>query len=362
MTRGWLTDWSLIDLDDQSRALLGRLYTAGVIFGIVTVVGAFGYHTIGDGRWGFGDCLYMAVITLSTVGFGETLPGMDEVPGARAWTLALILLGSGTLLYFASTLTALIVEGDLRGAIRRRRMASLLDRLSNHVIVCGVGSTGLHVVEELVASRTPIVLVDTSVERIERIVAEHPEADILYVHGDATEDHVLEAAGIRRARGLIAALHDDRDNLFVTITARALSDEVRLVSKAAESDNIVKLERAGADAVVSPAVIGAVRMASEMVRPSVVQFFDQMVQNPKQSRRIEEILITAESPLVGVPLHQAGLRQVADALVIAIRFLDGHHEYNPTGDTQLRAGMVLIVLVKSEEVPRLKEHIRGQVA
>ena len=357
MAQGWLADWSPMDLDDQSRALLTRLYSAGLAFAVVTVVGAAGYHVIGEGRWAWADCLYMAVITLSTVGFGETLPGMDEVSGARAWTLALILLGSGTLLYFASTLTAFIVEGDLRGAIRRRRMATLLDRLSNHVIVCGVGSTGLHVVEELVASRTPIVVVDTSMERIERLIADHPEAEILYVHGDATEDHVLEEAGIRRARGLIAVLHDDRDNIFVTITARALSDTVRLVSKAAESDNITKLRRAGADAVVSPAVIGAVRMASEMVRPSVMEFLDQMVSNPEQTRRIEEILITADSALVGATLHQANLRTVADALVIAVRFLDGHHEYNPTGDMVLRAGMVLIVLVKSDEVAILREHI-----
>ena len=362
MARGWLDDWSPMDLDDQSRALLARLYTAGLAFGAVALIGALGYRFIGDGAWSFADCLYMAVITLSTVGFSETLPGMDTIPMARAWTLTLILLGSGTLLYFASTLTALIVEGDLRGAIRRRRMSTLLDRLSNHVIVCGVGSTGLHVVEELVQSRATMVVVDTSIERIERIVAEHPEADILYVHGDATEDHVLEEAGIRRARGLIAALHDDRDNLFVTITARALSDTVRLVSKAAESDNIVKLQRAGADAVVSPAVIGAVRMASEMVRPSVLQFLDGMVQNPEKTRRIEEVLITADSPLVGASLHEAGLRSVADALVIAIRFLDGHHEYNPTGDTQLRAGMVLIVLVKAQEVRALKDHVRGAAA
>ena len=287
-----------MDLDDQSRVLLGRLYTAGLVFAAVTVVGSVGYYVIGGGRWSWPDCFYMAVITLSTVGFGETLQDMHAVPWARTWTLSLILLGSGTLLYFASTMTALIVEGDLRGAIRRRRMSTLLDRLAGHVIVCGVGSTGQHVVEELVLSRTPVVLVDVNVERIERLMADHPEATMLYVIGDATEDHVLEEAGIRRAKGLIAALHDDRDNLFVTVTARALSDSVRIVSKAAESDNISKLERGGADAVVSPAVIGAVRLASEMVRPSVLQFLDGMVRSREQSRRIEELLVTADSPIV----------------------------------------------------------------
>lgn len=351
--RGWVG----LDLDDQSRVLLRRLYTAGLALAGVMLVGGAGYHTLGGGRWSFADCVYMAAITLSTVGFAELLPGMDRVPGARPWTLVLIVLGSGTLLYFASTLTALIVEGDLRGAIRRRRMATLLDQAENHVIVCGVGSTGQHVVEELVASRTPMVVIDKNADRIRRIVAHHADASILHVHGDATQDEILEQAGLRRARGLIAALHDDRDNLFVTITARALSPSVRIVSKAAESDSIVKLRRAGADSVVSPAVIGAVRLASEMVRPSVMQFLDQMAHHPEQPRRIEEIVIPEDSPLVDVRLQDAGLRLVADCLVIAIRHGDGRHEYNPTGDAVLEAGTVLIALVKTEEIGKLRRYI-----
>lgn len=238
-------------------------------------------------------------------------------------------------------------------------MTSLLDRASNHVIVCGVGSTGQHVASELIESGSTIVVVDRSLERIEWLAGEYPDLELLYVHGDATEDHVLEEAGIRRAAGLIAALHDDRDNLFVTITARALSETIRIVSKAAESESITKLRRAGADAVVSPAVIGAVRLASEMVRPSVLEFLDQMVRHPDQPRRIEEILITAESPLVGGTLASARLGDVADALVIAIRFLDGHHEYDPDADLTLRAGMVLLVLVKSEDVSALRTFVKG---
>lgn len=351
------SDWSQFDLDDQSRILVRRLYTAATSLAGVMFVGAAGYHAIGGGRWSFSECLYMAAITLSTVGFAETLPDMANVPGARPWTLVLILLGSGTLLYFASTFTALVVEGDLRGAIARRRMSQQLHQVENHVIVCGVGSTGQHVVEELVSSRTPIVVVDRNVERIRRIVAHHPGASILQVHGDATQDDVLEQAGIRRAKGLIAALHDDRDNLFVTITARALSSSVRIVSKAAESDTIVKLQRAGADSVVSPAVIGAVRLASEMVRPSVVQFLDQMARHPEQPRSIEEMVIPAGSHLAGRALHDSGLRSAVDVLVIAIRHRDGHHEYNPRGDTVLAAGMVLIALVRTDEVDQLRRYI-----
>lgn len=349
--------WSPIDLDDQSRALVTRMWSAGLVFLTVTFVGAFGYRTIGGGRWTFSECLYMAVITLSTVGFGETLEGMHEIPAARAWTTALILLGSGTLLYFASTLTAFIVEGDLRGALRRRRMSRLLDAMTDHIIVVGGGSTGIHIIEELSASRIPFVVVDIDQSRIERLASELGR-ELVYVIGDATEDHVLEEARIDRARGLIAALRHDKDNLFVTITARALSNSLRIVAKAVESENETKLRRAGADSVVAPAYIGGHRMASEMVRPSVVQFLDNIVRD-RENRRIEEVLLSADSPLAGLTLAEADLRNRVDALVIAIRFLDGHHEYNPGPSQVLRAGMVLIVLAKTEDLPRIEAFVGG---
>ncbi len=351
--------WVPVDLDDQSRALVARMYSAGLVFLVVMLLGAGGYHAIGQGRWSFGDCLYMAVITLSTVGFGETLPGMDQVPLARVWTGALILLGSGTLLYFASTLTAFIVEGDLRGAIRRRTMSRLVDRVHSHVIVCGVGSTGTHIVDELEQSHTPYVVVERDQARIERLVAERGH-EVMYVLGDATEDHILEEAGIERAMGLIAALKEDRDNLFVTITARALSDVVRIVAKAVDIENITKLQRAGANSVVAPTRIGGARMASEMVRPSVMQFLDNIARN-KDNRRIEELLIKADSPLVGMPLMDARLREACDALVIAVRFVDGQHEYNPGPNLVLRPGMVLIVLVRSGELGMIERYVNEGV-
>lgn len=354
-----MSTWVPVDLDDQSRALLRRMYYAGLVFVGVTLVGAAGYHTIGGGIWPFGDCLYMAVITLSTVGFAETLPGMSESPAARIWTGTLILLGSGTLLYFASTLTAFIVEGDLRGAIRRRTMTRLVDRVDKHIIVCGVGSTGMHIVEELEQSGTEYVVVERERSRLERLVAELGH-EVLYVLGDATEDHTLEAAGVERATGLIAALSEDRDNLFVTITARALSDRVRIVAKAVDIDNTTKLMRAGANSVVAPAKIGGARMASEMVRPSVMQFLDNIVRDT-DSRRIEELLLTAESPLAGMPLMDAQLREACDALVIAVRFLDGRHEYNPGPELILRPGMVLIVLARSGELSMIERYVNEGV-
>ncbi|MEQ1507882.1 MAG: potassium channel protein [Myxococcota bacterium] len=349
--------WS--DLDDGSRALVTRLYTAAVALVTVAVIGAGGYHVLGGGRWSFEDCLYMSIVTLSTVGFGELLPGMNDLGWARVWTVVLIVLGSGTLVYFASTFTALLVEGDLRGAMRRRRMTGLLENLDRHVIVCGIGSTGIHVAEELQASRTPFVVIDRELDRIERATAQLGR-ELLYVIGDATDDHVLEQAGIRRARGVIAALTEDRDNLFVVVTARSMSESVRIVSKAVEAENVSKLTRAGANAVVAPAHIGGVRLAAEMVRPAAVRLLDGMVHSHDDPRRIDELLVTADSPLVGKSLAEAGLRDGFDALVLAIRRVDGGHEVNPASTTVLAPGMVLIALVRTDELSELRSHVTGR--
>jgi len=340
--------------DVQGRSLIRRLYTAGLVFGGVCLVGALGYQVIGQGVWSFSDSLYMAVITLSTVGFGETLDGMDQSPAARMWTVALILLGSGTLLYFASTFTALIVEGDLRGALRRRTMTRALSSIEDHVIVCGCGSTGIHVVEELLATSRPLVLIDVNEERIQRVLQETGRHDLLYVVGDATEDATLEEARIDRACGLIAALHEDRDNIFASVTARALSDRVRIVAKAVENENITKLQRVGANAVVAPALIGGMRLAAEMERPSVMRFIDEMGADGDDPRVIEGITIRAGERLDGRTLADSGLLDLSDIIVLALRRPDGHLQYLPDVNLELRPSTVLITLVPRPAIARVK--------
>lgn len=346
--------FSDLTFDDQSRTLIRRLYSAGLSLLVVAVVGALGYQLIGQGEWSFTDSLYMAIITLSTVGFGETLPGMADSLVARTWTVALILLGSGTLLYFASTFTALIVDGDLRGALRRRNMARALSGIEDHVIVCGAGSTGIHVIEELLVTRRPLVIIDRDEERIERVLQELERPDLLYVVGDATEDAVLEDAGIDRAVGLIAALHEDRDNIFVTVTARALSDRIRIVAKAVEHENMTKLKRVGADAVVAPALIGGLRLAAEMERPSVLRFFDAMQFDGDDPRVLEGLQVRPGGPLAGKSLQESGLFGLGEIVVIAVRHPDGHHQYSPDADLVPATGAVLITLVPRELLSSVK--------
>jgi len=322
------------------------------------MVGATAYYSVGEGRWSWFDCFYMTVITLSTVGFAETLEGMNEIPEARAVTVTLIILGSGTLLYFISSLTALIVEGDLQGILRRRSMQRAIGTLSEHVIVCGVGTTGRHIATELRAVGIPFVVVDEKGELLEEL-AEEFEDELLYVVGDATDDHVLELAGVDRARGVICALNDDKANLFVTISARALNPTARIVAKSIEPSTEPKLRRAGADAVVAPNYIGGVRLFSEMVSPKTVAFLDRIVQfGGGISVGIEAIDIPESSPLAGKRLAETEIR-AAGALVVAVHRADGDYIYNPGSEHLLCAGDSLIVLAESADVEALRSSVSG---
>lgn len=323
--------------------------------GMSVVLGAAGYHLLGEGRWTWGDCFYMTIITLSTVGYGETLPGMHEVPFVRAWTAGLILCGTGILLYWVSAFTAVIVDGDLRGLLRSRRLQKAIDGLRNHVIVCGAGTTGVHAIRELVDAGTQFVVLDHDEGRLNAL-AEEVDGELLYLVGDAAGDPMLLKAGIERAMGVLVMLHEDRDNLFCTLSARALNANVRIISKAVEHSALPKLLRAGADRVVSPNFIGGLRLASEMVRPSVVEFLDTMLRGDEKLR-IEEVKIPDGTPLAGAQLRHAGIRDATNALVLAMRDPQGGYHFNPGPDFIVQPGMTMIVLAHMEEVLHLRQGI-----
>lgn len=330
----------------------GRLLSAGGVLAVVLFVGASSYYAVGEGRWSYFDCFYMTIITLSTVGFAETLPGMNDVPEARAVTIALIVLGSGTLLYFISSMTALIVEGDLRGILRNRRMQRAIGSLKDHIILCGIGTTGRHIATELLAAGSPFVVIDSDPDRLDEVDRD-TSGKLLYVVGDATDDDVLQDAGIRTARGVISALSDDKANLFVTISARALNPTARIVSRATEASTKPKLQRAGADAVVSPNYIGGVRLLSEMVSPQAVQFLDRLLEHGGMTIGIEAIDIPNGSGLVGKTLSEAPIRE-AGALVVAVHQSNGDYIYNPSGGHRLEAGASLIVLADRQDARALR--------
>lgn len=344
--------------DDARLRAYSRLISAITILMATAALGSTALYHVGGGRWSFFDCFYMTVITVSTVGFGETLPGMGDVPSARAITLVLIVVGSLTLLFFLSTFTAFIIEGDLQGILQQRRMQRRIDKLRNHIIVCGAGNTGEHVIAELLDVGEAFVVVDTDEDRI-RTLATDLGAELLYIVGDATDDHQLLQAGIDRAKGVIAALHSDKDNLFVVVSAKALTDvedregPMRIVTKAVDITARDKLIRAGASAIVSPNEIGGLRLVSEMIRPTAVEFLDRLLRADRKLR-IEDVLIPDSSNLVGETLARASIRETG-ALVIAVRQPSGTIAYNPEGDLRLEANSSLIVIAHTEDVARLRQ-------
>jgi voltage-gated potassium channel len=333
-----------------------RLLFAGLSLMCLFAVGTAGFWWIGDGRWPLFDCVYMVVITVTTVGYGEILP-ISEVPHGRAFTIGLLISGLGLSLYFLSSLTAFIIEGDLREALWRRRMMKRLKGMVDHYVVCGAGVTGRHVITELVTAGGEVVVVELDVHRLDRLVEEHGEA-LIALEGDATEDEILKEAGVESAQGLVTTLQSDQDNLFVALSARQMNPHLRIVSRASTERAAPKLRQAGADVVISPTQIGGRRMAHEMLRPTVVGFLDFISQDVERNLDIEEVPIGASSPLVGRKLMSSRIREVSNALVLAV-IADARHVYNPPPEFEFKAGMTLIVLGEREPIERLKLYVSG---
>ena len=334
-------------MGDLRRRLIG----ASLALLVILAAGTAGYWWIGDGRWAVGDCFYMVVITLTTVGYGEVLPGMEETQYARLFTIFLLVFGMGTFVYFASTLTALFIEGDLKEALRKKRMRKKIKALSDHVVVCGAGSVGRRVIEELYAARIPLVAVDQDEARLQTIEEDHP-GDFLYLVGDCTDDEVLTDANVPAARGLVAAMASDKDNLYLVVSARQLNPRARIVARGSDLQVVEKLKKAGADTVVSPSFIGGMRMVSELIRPEVVRFLDVMLKDPR-NYRIEEVELPAGSRFHGQTVGDHVERR-ANVSVLAVHTGGGEYVYNPADDYQLRSGMTLVVLGPMDEVIRLR--------
>ena len=324
-----------------------------IVFAIFCVImaGSFGYFTIFEGQQGFMRCLYMTVISLTTVGYGEII----EVTGnlrAEIFTMVLITFGMGIILYGISTLTAIIIEGELSGLLRKKKMKKAIEKLSDHFIVCGGGETGRPVISELIKNQERVVLIEQSDESLEK--CKSLWEDLLYVQGDAADDANLVAAGIHRAKGVIVSLPSDKDNLFTTMSARMLSSKVRIISRVTDTALEAKMRRAGANGIVSPNFIGALRMASEMIRPTAVDFLDSMLRSSRGNLRIHEINISEKSGLVNRNIMDAGLKEKHELLVLGIRDKNKELEFNPSPTRMLEAGDTLIVMGEVENITRAR--------
>jgi voltage-gated potassium channel len=337
------------------RTMKRRLTVITILIVIIIGTGIAGFWTLGRAAGAQPtvlDCAYQTVITLATV--GNMTPKLAEVWYGQVFIIVLILSGMGVLLVFATTVTAFLVEGEMHQIFRRKKMDKALQNMKDHIIVCGAGSTGANVIEELLHAPHPMVIVDLHEERIQRLVAQHPKTFIPYVVGQAADDDILAKAGLKRAKGVVVTLPDDRDNLFITVTARQTNPDLKLVVRSSGVASEKRLKRAGADSVVTPSRIGGMRMASEIARPQVVSFLDNMLRGPEQPLRIEEIPLGESCSMVDKALRDTDLRS-QDLLVLAIRDKSGEHFiYNPSPDLLLEKGSTLIVLGPMESVQKFR--------
>jgi len=346
----------LTEADQQLAEVKRRLATAGLAVLAVFAIGVIGYTIIGRGEHRVLDALYMTVVTLTTVGYAEIIP-MDHNPGGRIFTMVLILLGMGILVYFVSAVTAFLVEGQLEHVFWRKRMRQAIAGLKHHIIVCGAGVVAGHLVEELLRVQRPVVAV---IPQGATLPPMGESQELPHVLGDPADEDTLEEAGVSRAAGLVAALEQDRDNVLVTLTARQMNPSLRIVAMLVDPRNEAKLRRAGADSVVSPFLIGGMRMASEMIRPTVVTFLDTMLRDRDRNLRIEEIHIGRGSPAIGRPVAELRIDDVPGLMLLAlVEPSTQKWVFKPDTRARVAEGGTLIVMGDPSGVGELRHRFGG---
>jgi voltage-gated potassium channel len=301
-----------------------RFVWAGAILVAIIVIGTVGYWFIGGRQYSFVDTLYMTVITITTIGFAEIINLSGNV-GGRIFTIFIAISGVGTMAYIVTNITALIVEGQLTESFRRRKMEKIAGNSKDHYIICGLGSVGSYIANELHDTKRPHVIVDSNKENIVKRL--ESLQDEVFIEGDATDSNVLLKAGVEKAAGLFAVTGDDNQNLVVSLTAKQLNPRLKVVVRCHDVRNSAKMKKAGADAVVSPAAIGGLRMASEMLRPTVVSFLDTMLRDRERNLRVEELAVPES--FVGQPISALNLKRCSHTLLLAIR-TKGDWVYNPS--------------------------------
>ena len=322
----------------------------GPIFAIVLLIsivvgGTIGYVLI-EG-WSAWDAFYMTVITITTVGYREV---HDLSWAGQAFTVVLVVGGVGAALYTFSLMAATIVEGGLPKRFQRRRAARMLETIKDHFIICGYGRIGSLIASQFQRQNVPYVVVERDAGRQQTALDDGG----LAVEADASREDVLKRVGIARARGLIAAVGTDAENVYTVLSARALCPDLFIIGRAESEDATQKLKHAGANRVISPYHIGAVQMAQTALRPAVVDFIALATSSESVELALEEIAVAPASTLADRSLVDANLRQRFSVIVIGIQRRDGRMEFNPEPETSIRSGDKLVVLGRPDSLKRLE--------
>lgn len=315
-----------------------------ILIGGTIVVGTIGFELI-EG-WDFLTSLYMTVITLSTVGYGEVGHLSDN---GRILVMILIAFGIGVFGYTIGTITKYIVDGELKNTFKRKKMMRQIESLREHFILCGYGRTGKQVALELVKAKKEFIVIDLYSEGF----PENPPFP--YIIGNATEDEILLEAGIKRANGLIACLKDDSDNIFVTLSARQLNKEINIISRCLDEKTESKLYKAGANKVILPLIQVGKRLARMMLNPGITSFLDIVSDDEEVDLTLDELAVKENSELDGKKILNSGIRDKTNGMIIAIKKADGKLSMNPTVHEEINKGDVLVVLIESNQIDKLQK-------
>ena len=318
---------------------------------LVLMIGTMGYMIIE--KWKFLDALYMTVITITTVGYGEVRKVSE--PG-RIFTVILIFMGMGIIVYTLGMVTQVMVEFQVRSLLGRRKLGSAIKLIKNHYIICGYGRIGSIISQELNSKGIPLLVVDNNPESKQHF----EQLDIPYIIDDATNEDVLIEAGIGRAKGLISAVSSDADNLFITMTARGLNRNLFILVRANDEATHKKLLRAEANRVVLPYLIGGQRMAQTIIKPTVTDFLELTVGEKSIELKMEELEVGEGSILNGVTLVDSKIRQEMNVIIVGIRKRDGKMTFNPSSQTPIESGDTLIALGHTKDLARLESKLSGQ--
>ncbi|HAA85859.1 MAG TPA: potassium channel protein [Kosmotogaceae bacterium] len=337
--------------DVGTRGIVRSLLLLGAVF----LVGTIGYVLI-EG-WGLLDSFYMIVITISTVGYG-TPTELSET--GKVFTSIIILSGVSSGIYAISNITAFLVEGRVNEVVRRRRLLKDIERVSGHYIIVGAGDVGETVAREISRAGRKVVIVEKDEARLSAL-REQAEDNELFLQGDATDESTLLSAGLKRAVGLVTTLPEDADNVFVVLTARRVSSEVTIISKANDRNNSSKLQYAGADKVVPITDIGARRIVSMLFHPSIIGFLDSIMKAEHGEIVFEQLKVPDNIPSEGIALDQMQIPKKVGLIVIAVN--DGStSKFNPSASTIVKPGHELVVLGSADKIKKLRELLeRGEI-
>ena len=321
-----------------------KLKIAFVAFLIVIAIGTFGYSLI-EG-WDFFDSLYF-VTGIAFVGFGETHPITTT---GKVFTIFFIFFGVGITIFAITAGVQLILEGQIRNILGRRKMSKKIQEIKDHYIICGYGKVGQQIYQELAGRQIPCTAIEKDPVTVEKAIKD----GVLVVQGDSTEDLVLEEAGIKRAKGLISAVASESDNVYISLSARVLNPKIFIVARAETEGAEKKLLRAGANRAISPHTLGGTRMAMAALRPHVVDFMSVATSSEGMDIRIEEVEVKEGSSLSNSTLRDCELRQKVGVIVLGIHKKDGQMLFTPPSDSKIEPGDILIAIGKNEELEELE--------